>query len=167
MKNMLKGAVLGTLASVLLLSGCSNEPAAPQEEKRVCTVDGAAGVEGLGMTITATGTDNEVNTVDFEIKMDLQAMLEASGSGVEVNLEDMDESLKTTLTDSMKEEMSKSIASELGIAEDAVSADASIDGNVMNISMSMDVDKMGDTYAGGSLDEFAQQMEEQLNATCK
>src|SRR5699024_11380476 len=71
-----------------------------------------------------------------DLKMDLQAMLEASGSGVEVNLEDMDESLKTTLTDSMKEEMSKSIASELGIAEDAVSADASIDGNVMNISMS-------------------------------
>lgn len=40
MKKLMKGAVLGTLASVLLLSGCSNEQAAPaNEEKRVCTVD--------------------------------------------------------------------------------------------------------------------------------
>lgn len=39
MKKLMKGAVLGTLASVLLLSGCSNEQAAPaNEEKRVCTV---------------------------------------------------------------------------------------------------------------------------------
>ncbi len=29
MKKLMKGAVLGTLASVLLLSGCSNEQAAP------------------------------------------------------------------------------------------------------------------------------------------
>lgn len=36
MKKLMKGAVLGTLASVLLLSGCSNEQAAPaNEEKRV------------------------------------------------------------------------------------------------------------------------------------
>ena len=55
MKKLMKGAVLGTLASVLLLSGCSNEQAAPaNEEKRVCTVDNG-GVEGLDMTVTATG----------------------------------------------------------------------------------------------------------------
>lgn len=52
MKKLMKGAVLGTLASVLLLSGCSNEQAAPaNEEKRVCTVDNG-GVEGLDMTVT-------------------------------------------------------------------------------------------------------------------
>lgn len=33
MKKLMKGAVLGTLASVLLLSGCSNEQAAPANEE--------------------------------------------------------------------------------------------------------------------------------------
>lgn len=33
MKKLMKGAVLGTLASVLLLSGCSNEQAAPAMTK--------------------------------------------------------------------------------------------------------------------------------------
>lgn len=135
MKKLMKGAVLGTLASVLLLSGCSNEQAAPaNEEKRVCTVDNG-GVEGLDMTVTATGNDEKLNTVEMDI--------------------------------SMRDEMSKQIADELGLPEDAFTADASIDGNTMNINMTMDVSKMGDTYANSSLDEFAQTIEDDLNATCQ
>ncbi len=37
----------------------------------------------------------------------------------------------------------------------------------MNINMTMDVSKMGDTYANSSLDEFAQTIEDDLNATCQ
>ncbi len=95
MKKLMKGAVLGTLASVLLLSGCSNEQAAPaNEEKRVCTVDNG-GVEGLDMTVTATGNDEKLNTVEMAISMNLQAILESSGTGVEFNMEDMTDELKT------------------------------------------------------------------------
>lgn len=36
MKKLMKGAVLGTLASVLLLSGCSNEQARRQTKKSAC-----------------------------------------------------------------------------------------------------------------------------------
>ena len=158
MKKLMKGAVLGTLASVLLLSGCSNEQAAPaNEEKRVCTVDNG-GVEGLDMTVTATGNDEKLNTVEMAI---------SSGTGVEFNMEDMTDELKTQVTESMRDEMSKQIADELGLPEDAFTADASIDGNTMNINMTMDVSKMGDTYANSSLDEFAQTIEDDLNATCQ
>ena len=167
MKKLMKGAVLGTLASVLLLSGCSNEQAAPaNEEKRVCTVDNG-GVEGLDMTVTATGNDEKLNTVEMDISMNLQAILESSGTGVEFNMEDMTDELKTQVTESMRDEMSKQIANELGLPEDAFTADASIDGNTMNINMTMDVSKMGDTYANSSLDEFAQTIEDDLNATCQ
>lgn len=162
MKKLMKGAVLGTLASVLLLSGCSNEQAAPaNEEKRVCTVDNG-GVEGLDMTVTATGNDEKLNTVEMAISMNLQAILESSGTGVEFNMEDMTDELKTQVTESMRDEMSKQIADELGLPEDAFTADASIDGNTMNINMTMDVSKMGDTYANSSLDEFAQTIEDDL-----
>lgn len=36
MKKLMKGAVLGTLASVQLLSGCSNEQAAPETKISAC-----------------------------------------------------------------------------------------------------------------------------------
>ena len=80
---------------------------------------------------------------------------------------DMTDELKTQVTESMRDEMSKQIADELGLPEDAFTADASIDGNTMNINMTMDVSKMGDTYANSSLDEFAQTIEDDLNATCQ
>ena len=150
MKKLMKGAVLGTLASVLLLSGCSNEQAAPaNEENRVCTVD------------------DKFNTVVMVISMNLLSILESCGTGVEFNMEDMTDELKTQVTESMRDEMSKQIADELGLPEDAFTADASIDGNTMNINMTMDVSKMGDTYANSSLDEFAQTIEDDLNATCQ
>lgn len=119
------------------------------------------------MTVTATGNDEKLNTVEMDISMNLQAILESSGTGVEFNMEDMTDELKTQVTESMRDEMSKQIADELGLPEDAFTADASIDGNTMNINMTMDVSKMGDTYANSSLDEFAQTIEDDLNATCQ
>ena len=71
------------------------------------------------------------------------------------------------ITLSMGHRTSRQIADELGLPEDAFTADASIDGNTMNINMTMDVSKMGDTYANSSLDEFAQTIEDDLNATCQ
>ena len=167
MKNMMKGAVLGTLASVLLLSGCSNEQAAPaNEEKRVCTVDNG-GVEGLDMTVTATGNDEEVSTIEMNISMNLQTMLESSGTGVEFNMENMTDELREQMTESMREGMTTQIANDMGIAEDSFTTDASIDGNTMNLSMIVDVSKIEDKYVNMSLDEFAQEIENDLNATCK